>query len=183
MADHICPWWIGYLLASPLRKLFENPQKLLGPYISPGMTVLDYGCGMGFFTIPLAKMVGPSGKVIAVDIQAKMLDGVRRKAKRRQLAERITIISAGTEGQIHDASVDFVAALYVVHEIADQGTFFQKIYRIMKSGAKILIVEPRLHVEVGEFRRCLDIAESTGFLTDSDLNLPGKLRAVLSRPR
>ena len=62
MANHICPWWVGYLLANPLRRIFENPDKLLAPFVCNGMTVIDYGCGMGFFTIPLARLVGPKRK-------------------------------------------------------------------------------------------------------------------------
>jgi len=58
MAERICPVWVGYLLASPVRKLFENPKKILGEYIKEGMTVLDLGSAMGFFSIPAARLVG-----------------------------------------------------------------------------------------------------------------------------
>ena len=77
MADHICPWWMGYLLANPLRRLLEEPEKLIGPFVKEGMTVVDYGCGMGFFTLPMARLVGPGGKVIAVDVQEKMPSSFR----------------------------------------------------------------------------------------------------------
>jgi len=73
MAERTCPVWVGYLLASPVRKLFENPKKILGEYIKEGMTVLDLGCAMGFFSIPAARMVGPNGKIICVDVQEKMI--------------------------------------------------------------------------------------------------------------
>ena len=49
MAEHVCPVWVGYLLASPVRKLFDNPEKVLAPYVKEGMTVLDVGSAMGFF--------------------------------------------------------------------------------------------------------------------------------------
>ena len=55
---HVCPWWIGYLLASPIRRIFQNPEEILSPFIRFGMAVLEPGPGMGFFTIPLARMVG-----------------------------------------------------------------------------------------------------------------------------
>lgn len=77
MAEHVCPVWVGYLLLSPPRKLWESPRKVLGPYMSPGMTVLEPGRGMGFFTLPASQMAGPEGKVLAVDIQPKMLQKVR----------------------------------------------------------------------------------------------------------
>ena len=72
MAERICPVWVGYLLASPIRKLFENPKKLLSDHVISDMTILDVGCAMGFFSIPLAKMVGSNGKIIAIDLQPKM---------------------------------------------------------------------------------------------------------------
>jgi len=84
MALRVCPWWIGYLLASPLRRrLGQDPVKILSPYVREGMTVLEPGPGMGFFTIPLARLVGPSGRVIAVDLQPKMIESLKRRAAKR----------------------------------------------------------------------------------------------------
>jgi 2-polyprenyl-3-methyl-5-hydroxy-6-metoxy-1,4-benzoquinol methylase len=74
MAKHVCPVWVGYLLSSPIRKLFQDPDKILGPYIKEGMTVLDFGCAMGFFSLPAARMVGSNGKVICIDIQKGMIE-------------------------------------------------------------------------------------------------------------
>lgn len=75
MAEHIvCPWWIGYVLASPIRKLLQNPAGIIAPYIRDGMTVLEPGPGMGFFTLEIARRVGPSGYVIAVESQPQMIE-------------------------------------------------------------------------------------------------------------
>ncbi|MEA1968069.1 MAG: hypothetical protein U9N77_07605 [Thermodesulfobacteriota bacterium] len=63
--------WVGHLLASPIRKLLQNPEKILSPHIKPGMTVLDIGCAMVFFSLPMAWMTGPDGKVVCMDIQEK----------------------------------------------------------------------------------------------------------------
>ena len=68
MADRVCPHWVGYLLINPLRKLFENPNKILGPFVQEGMIVLEPGCGMGYFSLPLARMVGPKGRVVGIDV-------------------------------------------------------------------------------------------------------------------
>jgi len=182
MANHICPWWVGYLLANPLRRIFENPEKLLVSFVCNGMTVIDYGCGMGFFTIPLARLVGPSGKVIAVDIQQKMLNGLRRKAQRTGLSDRMMLLSAGSEQQIKEDSVDFVTALYVIHEIVDQPAFFKDMYRAMKPGARILMLEPRFHVAEKEFRRSVEMAEATGLVLTSDVDFSRRLSVVLSKP-
>jgi 2-polyprenyl-3-methyl-5-hydroxy-6-metoxy-1,4-benzoquinol methylase len=88
---HICPWWGGYFIDNPLRRLIHDLQTILGPYVKPGMTVLDVGCGMGFFSIGMARMVGDEGRVIAVDLQQKMLDVLWRRAQRAGVADRIRL--------------------------------------------------------------------------------------------
>lgn len=162
MADHICPWWMGYLLANPLRRLLEKPEKLIGPFVKEGMTVVDYGCGMGFFTLPMARLVGPGGKVIAVDVQEKMLNGMSRRARRAGLSERVKPVPTNGRDECVDDPVDFIAALYVVHELPDVNAFFVQMRRIMKPGAKILMVEPRFHVTEAEFLESINAARSTG---------------------
>ena len=89
MAHRVCPWWLGYLLASPMRRLMQDPGKLLAPYVREGMTVLEPGPGMGFFTLEIARLVGPSGRVVAVDIQPRMLSSLKRRAARAGLLERV----------------------------------------------------------------------------------------------
>ncbi len=64
--EKVCPHWVGYLLLSPTRKLFHPPKKILSPYILKGMQVLDIGCAMGFFSIPIGEMVGSEGKVFCI---------------------------------------------------------------------------------------------------------------------
>ena len=91
MKQRVCPVWVGYLLLNPLRKLLENPRKLFGAYVTDGMYVLEPGCGPGYFTLPLAEMVGPEGRVIGLDVQEKMLDIVRRRAQKAGLADRVEL--------------------------------------------------------------------------------------------
>ncbi len=69
MSNRVCPWWLGYLLVSPLRRLFQDPTEIVRPYAGEGMTVLDVGCGMGFFSLPMARLVGDRGRVVCVDLQ------------------------------------------------------------------------------------------------------------------
>ena len=90
MAHRICPWWGGYFIDNPLRRLFHDPEKLLGPYVQPGMTAMDFGCGMGLFSIAMATLVGDGGRVIAVDLQQRMLDMLQKRAKKAKVADRIT---------------------------------------------------------------------------------------------
>ena len=66
-SSNVCPHKIAFVLDNPFRKLLQNPSKIVGEYIRQGDTVIDLGCGPGFFSIPMAGFVGENGKVIAVD--------------------------------------------------------------------------------------------------------------------
>ncbi len=165
MAEHVCPWWIGYLLALPVRKLFQDPRTILSPYVRPGMIVLEPGPGMGFFTLELARLVGPEGRVIAVDIQPKMLSALERRARRAGVAERIDtrVAGAATLG-IDDlaGSVDFALAFAMVHELPDEAAFFEEVARALKPGGTLLLSEPSGHVDDAHFSGELAQADRVG---------------------
>jgi ubiquinone/menaquinone biosynthesis C-methylase UbiE len=77
--NHVCPVERAGGLDNRIRRWLQNPRKILAPHIEKGTTVLDFGCGPGFFTIDLARLVGASGQVIAADLQEGMLDRLRMK--------------------------------------------------------------------------------------------------------
>jgi ubiquinone/menaquinone biosynthesis C-methylase UbiE len=166
MAKHVCPVWVGYLLASPLRKLLQNPRTILGPYVSEGMIVLDIGCAMGFFSLPLAEMVGPGGRVICVDVQARMIESLARRARKAGLLDRIEsrVCRAGSlgAGDLGD-QIDFALASAVVHEVPDPAGLFTETYRVMKPGGRFLVLEPPGHVSKKEFETTVLTAEQAGF--------------------
>ena len=66
-----------------IRKLFDPPQKLVEPYVTNGQVVADLGCGPGFHTLALAELVGPEGRVYAVDSDEKAIRAVEKKADKR----------------------------------------------------------------------------------------------------
>lgn len=182
MAQHVCPVWVGYLLLSPLRKLFENPERRLRHFVSPGMTVLEPGCGMGYFTLPIAEMVGSWGSVVAVDIQQKMLDKVRARAARAGLGDRIeTRLTKGESLGVEDMAgqVDFTAAIHVVHEVPKPELFFTEVHAALKPGGRLLIVEPKGHVSDEDFAKTTALAHRAGFLLDQHAPDVGSRNAVL----
>ena len=79
--SHVCPWWLIRTFDNFVRRFLQKPERILQDIVRPGDACLDVGCGIGYFTIPMAGMVGPSGSVTAVDLQPEMLAGVRRRAK------------------------------------------------------------------------------------------------------
>jgi ubiquinone/menaquinone biosynthesis C-methylase UbiE len=167
MAEHhVCPVWIGYLLASPTRKLFQNPRKILEPYVNESMTVADIGCAMGFFSLPLARMVGPNGKVICVDVQEKMIRSLEKRAKKAGLSGRIkTIICNDKSLGLDDIKekIDFALACAVVHEVPYSARFFSEIYEAMKPAGILLLAEPKGHVSENDFEGTVSVAEQNGF--------------------
>jgi len=167
MSKRVCPWWLGYLLASPLRRLMADPRKLLAPYVREGMTVLEPGPGMGFFTIELARLVGAGGQVIALDIQSKMLDGLKRRLAKAGLLERVNIrlVQPDSMGLADLAdSVDFALAFAVVHEMPSAGSFFTELSHALKPGGSVLFAEPAGHVAAKLWDAELEAATKAGFV-------------------
>jgi 2-polyprenyl-3-methyl-5-hydroxy-6-metoxy-1,4-benzoquinol methylase len=167
MVQHVCPVWMGYVLANPTRKLFQNPGRILRPYVNEGMKVLDIGCAMGFFSLPLARMVGAGGKVICVDIQERMIKLLEKRARKAGLSGRIETLvcndkSLGLDGI--KETVDFALAFAVVHEVSDPAGFFSEIHGAMKPAGRLLASEPKGRVSEKDFDRTISVAERNGFL-------------------
>ena len=167
MAKRVCPWWLGYFLASPIRRLLSgDPKKLLAPYIRTGMTALEPGPGMGFFTLELARLVGSSGRVIAVDVQPRMLAGLKRRAAKAGLLDRIDARLAPADSMgLSDltGAVDFTLAFAVVHEMPSADAFFAQVAAASRPGAQALFVEPAGHVKQEEFAAEIAAADHAGF--------------------
>jgi ubiquinone/menaquinone biosynthesis C-methylase UbiE len=182
---HACPVWVGHLLASPIRTLFQNPQKILASHVSSDMRVLEVGPGMGFFTLPMARLVGPSGRVVCVELQAKMLEALMRRARRAGLAERIEARTCGPDSLgVSDLalSIDFVLAFAVVHEIGDSERFFREIQTVLKPGGRVLFAEPSGHVSESAFQVSLSAAEHCGLRKVDSLKILHSRTVVLERP-
>ena len=163
--NRVCPVALAGHLDNRFRRWFQNPLKILGPYIKEGMTVLDLGCGPGFFSIDIAQMVGKSGRVIASDLQEGMLQRLRGKIQGTELEERI-IPHQSQENRIGiSEKVDFVLAFYMVHEVPNQEEFFKEIRTIVKPKGQVFIVEPPFHVSKRAFEDTIRIAEEAGFKT------------------
>ncbi len=184
MAERLCPWWMGYLLASPMRRWRQKPEELLAPYIHEGMTVLEPGPGMGFFTLPMSRMAGPAGRIVAVDIQQKMLENLRRRAMKAGTLERIdTRLAQPDSLGIGDLKgrVDFVLAFAMVHEMPSPATFFREAAAAMKTGALMLFAEPAGHVKPEAFQAELQAAREAGLEVTAQPAIRRSLAAILRK--
>lgn len=185
MSHRVCPWWLGYLLASPLRRLLQDPETIMRPYVTEGMDVLDVGCGMGFFSLSLAKLVGETGMVFCIDLQEKMIEGLRRRARKAGLIERIDarVCSRASIGVSDIAGmIDFAVLFALVHEVPDKEKLFSEVYSTLKQSATLLLSEPKAHVSRLEFEKTVSIAQGMGFEILRNLEI-WRSRAVLLQPR
>jgi ubiquinone/menaquinone biosynthesis C-methylase UbiE len=184
MSGGVCPWWLGYMLVTPLRRLLQDPAAILAPHLAEGMTVVEPGSGMGFFTLEIARRVGAAGRVVAVDVQPRMLAGLRRRAERASLGARIETRLAQPDRlgvDDLDGQVDFVFAFAVVHEMPDARRFLEEAARLLKPGGRLLVAEPRGHVAGRDLAATLEAAESVGLRLVERPAIRGSWAAVLVR--
>jgi len=160
----VCPVELAGSLDSRIRRFLQNPRRIVGPHVREGMTVLDLGCGPGFFTIDLAQRVGGAGHVIAADLQEGMLEKLRRKIRGTALERRITPHRCEVHRIGVPAGIDFVLAFYVVHEFPDPPALFAEIRSMLNPDGRMLIVEPPLHVSRADFAGMLRQAQAAGLV-------------------
>ena len=133
-------------MASPLRRLFESPEKLLGPWVEPGMTILDVGCATGFFSLPLARMTGEKGRVLCVDVEPRMVKGLvaaRHEGRPASIASSPSCAGRDDLGLSgHEGTVDLAVALHALHELPDIERGLRQIAAVLKPGGRLLVVEP-----------------------------------------
>ncbi len=162
-SKRICPVERAGGLDNSFRKLLQNPHKILSNYIREGMDILDLGCGPGYFTVEIAKMLKGSGKVIAADLQEGMLGIVKSKTDGTGLNERVVLHQCEDDKIGITDKFDFILAFYMVHEVADQKKLFDELRSILKLNGKLFIIEPKFHVTGKMFSDMIGTLEDSGF--------------------
>ena len=130
------------------------------------MTAVDVGCAMGFFSLPMAELVGPEGRVICIDLQEKMVQKLYRRAKKKNLLgsieARVCMCDCLNVDDLEKAA-DFVLAAAVIHEVPDAASFLAELFQIVKEDGKLLVVEPGGHVSEQAFKATIEAAVKCGF--------------------
>lgn len=176
----VCPVELAGSLDNKIRRWLQNPQKILTPYIKEKMKVLDIGCGPGFFSIEIAKMVGVNGKVFSVDLQEGMLKKIRDKILGTSLEGIIETIKCEEDEIVLPEKVDFILAFYMVHEVPDKEKLFETLLNLLNEKGKLLIVEPKFfHVSKKEFELTIDSAREMGFKATQGPKLPFSFSSIL----
>lgn len=159
---YVCPAEHSGFLDSKIRKIFHNPEKILKPYISDGMKVLDIGCGPGFFTIEIINLVGNSGNVVAADLQEEMLLKLKNKIS-TNLEDRINFHKVEKNKLNLNDKFDFILVFYMLHEVPNQEKFLKELKEHLNINGKILISEPWGHVSKRDFQKSIQIIKKLGF--------------------
>ena len=185
-AHHVCPWWVGYLIASPLRRIGEDPDAILAPLAKPGMTAVDIGSAMGFFSLPLARVVGGAGRVVCVDVQPRALSSLAKRARRQGL-DKIIECRACTQDDLglRDLSgqADLALAIHVVHETAYPRRFLTQVRDVLRPGGKLLLIEPKGHVSDADFEATRALCAEVGFEELQRTQLRRSTALLFERPR
>lgn len=137
-----CPAWLAWILENPYTETFAGSRQFLDCLdLRPGMRVLDVGAGPGRLTIPAAERVGPQGEVVALDVQAAMLDRLRARAAARGLRNIRTRERPIGVDALEPNTFDRAWLALVLGEIPDQGAAIGEIYAARKPGGILAITE------------------------------------------
>ena len=180
---YICPWRAGPILTASIRKWFHHPRRITAPYLSDGMTVMDIGCGMGFFTIPMSDLVGKRGKVIAVDLQPQMLEGLQKNAAKAGNGNITAHLCRHDSLSVKQwkGTVDFILVFWMLHEVPDAERFIREVHEVLAPEGRLLFAEPIAHVGRGKFRQSLDMISQSGFTVIGTPKIPICRTAVLQK--
>ena len=159
----VCPWWLMYFFDHRVRALFQPTAPVVESLVTSGNLCLDMGCGMGYFSVPMALQAGTTGHVTAVDVQRKMLEGAGRRAKRERLADRISLHLATDVDWVVPGRYDFVLAFWMLHEVPDRRGLLETLRKVLKVSGRFLLVEPKLHVSEPVWEESLALADGVGF--------------------
>ena len=111
--------------------------------LQPGMTVCDMGCGNGFYTLPMAEQVGPSGQVLAVDIQPEMLRLLEERADQSQLTNVKLLLGTPMDPALPEGKVDLILCVDVYHEFAYPEQMLAAMRRALSPQGQLVLVEFR----------------------------------------
>jgi arsenite methyltransferase len=129
-------------LEDPGRDAWQRPEEVVAKLgLRPGETVADIGAGSGYFTVRLARVVGPGGKVYAVDIDQGMLDYIRERAEKDHLENIRTILADPHDPKLATSSVDLIFICDTLHHISEREKYYPLLARALKPGGRLVDVD------------------------------------------
>lgn len=179
---HMCPWWLGYTLDNPIRRLIHPADKILSPYVKEGMTVMDFGCGFGHYSIGMARLTGSAGRVISADAQQQMLNKTMKRAKKEKLDSIIEPLLCRVDSVGAPEGLDFIMACNVLHETPSFENTLREFFGCLKPGGTLYVMEPSMHGQDDTFKAELAAAGQIGYIYKTAPKLRGQMSALLLKP-
>jgi ubiquinone/menaquinone biosynthesis C-methylase UbiE len=131
-------------LERPEREDEEAPSKALDALeLKPGMVVADIGAGSGYYSLRIAKRVGPTGRVYATDIQQGMIDILDRRIKSEGVTNITTVLGGMDDPRLPPASIDLAIMVDVYHELQQPQVFLQRLKETFKPNGRLVLLEFR----------------------------------------
>jgi precorrin-6B methylase 2 len=126
------------------RETEEQPQLVIDALgIKPGQTIADLGAGSGYYSFRIAPLVGPTGKVLAIDIEPRMLDAIAERARREHVGNVATVRSSAQDPHLAPGSVDLLFMVDVYHELEYPYEMMTKVRAGLKRGGRVALIEYR----------------------------------------
>jgi SAM-dependent methyltransferase len=157
-----CPAALSWVVNNPIRRRYMRPV-LDRVGIGPGERVLELGPGPGAFTVEAARRVGPEGRLIAVDIQPKMIAQVEKQVQEAGLTNVETHVASACALPLDDASVDRTFLITVLPEIPDQDLALAELHRVLRPGGVLSITEEFLDPDYPFAFETVRRVEAAGF--------------------
>jgi ubiquinone/menaquinone biosynthesis C-methylase UbiE len=159
-----CPAWLVPLLENPYFDAVAGAKTLLARAgIGPGMRVLDAGCGPGRLSVPAARLVGPAGRVVGLDIQERMLERLGQRVREHGLANLEPLRAGLGEGKLPSGAFDVALLVTVLGEIPDKLAALREIHRSLRPGGVLSITEVLPDPHYQRVARVRSLAAEAGF--------------------
>ena len=131
-------------LDRPEREREESTSEAIKALrLQPGMVVADVGAGSGYYTVRLARAVGPTGRVYATDVQRGMLDLIARRVKDERLTNVVTVLGSDTDPSLPAQALDVALMVDVYHELQAPQTFMRRLRETLKPSGRLVLLEFR----------------------------------------
>lgn len=179
----VCRWWVAYFFDNPLRRMIHPADKILGPYVTEGMTVLDFGCGFGHYSLGMARLTGDSGQVVAADVQQKMLDKTIARARKAGLERIIQPLLWDGRGIGTPLKLDFALSCNSLHETPEPSAVLSGLFAMLKPDSRLLLMEPRGHLKAGDFEAEVALATEVGFVEVERPQVTRQMCSLLKKPK
>jgi ubiquinone/menaquinone biosynthesis C-methylase UbiE len=138
--DDVAKW--VEVFDDPGRDAWQKPEAVLRALdVRPGMTVADLGAGTGYFSVHLAKAVGEKGRVLAIDVEPKLVAYMKERAAKASLAQLVPVLVPADDPKLPERGVDLVLVVDTWHHIDDRLHYLAKLAAGLKQGGRVAVVD------------------------------------------